>query len=122
MPSVKALRTASAALIVAGGAWILYTFPPTQTAFYPPCVFHKLTGLNCPGCGTTRALHQLLHGHIGAAFRLNPMLFALLVTALFAAPNLMRGQAPQFLMKPWFGWTCVIVVSAWWVGRNLAGI
>ena len=101
---------------------MLYTFPPTQFAFYPPCMFHKLTGLNCPGCGTTRALHQLLHGHIGAAFRLNPMLFLLMAVALCAVPSLLRGESPRFLMKPWFGWASVIVVGGWWVGRNIAGI
>ena len=27
-----------------------------------PCIFHKLTGLYCPGCGGTRAVAFLLHG------------------------------------------------------------
>ena len=27
-----------------------------------PCIFHKLTGLYCPGCGGTRAVVFLLHG------------------------------------------------------------
>ena len=33
-----------------------------------------VTGLLCPGCGTLRGLHQLLHGHLAAAFRLNPVM------------------------------------------------
>jgi hypothetical protein len=32
-----------------------------------------LTGLYCPGCGTLRALHQLLHGQILLALALNPL-------------------------------------------------
>ncbi|MDD6428583.1 MAG: DUF2752 domain-containing protein [Lachnospiraceae bacterium] len=27
------------------------------------CIFHEVTGLYCPGCGGTRALRFLLHGH-----------------------------------------------------------
>lgn len=46
---------------------------PTRVAIFPPCLFHQLTGLDCPGCGAQRALHQLLHGHLIAAIRLNAM-------------------------------------------------
>lgn len=30
----------------------------------PPCVFNVVTGLYCPGCGGTRAVKALIHGHI----------------------------------------------------------
>src|SRR3954451_10534971 len=32
-----------------------------------PCFFHQVTGLACPGCGSTRAILQLAQGHIAAA-------------------------------------------------------
>lgn len=28
-----------------------------------PCPFHKVTGYYCPGCGGTRSVYLLLHGH-----------------------------------------------------------
>ena len=34
---------------------------------YAPCLFYALTDLYCPGCGTLRGLHELLHGRIGIA-------------------------------------------------------
>src|SRR4051812_8286775 len=52
----------------------LRLFNPATSGLYPPCPFRYLTGLNCPGCGTLRALHQLLHGHPLAALGLNPLL------------------------------------------------
>ena len=104
---------------MSAGAWILFTFPPTSSRFYPQCTFHQITGLLCPGCGTTRALHALLHGRIAEAFAFNPMLFALAACALGGLPSVARGRTPPFLMKPWFGWTSFAVVMAWWVGRNL---
>lgn len=39
----------------------------------PPCPSRWLTGLYCPGCGATRALHALLHGNIEKAFSMNPV-------------------------------------------------
>lgn len=29
-----------------------------------PCAFHAATGYYCPGCGGTRAVYALLHGHL----------------------------------------------------------
>ncbi len=40
----------------ASGQWLLH--------YLPPCVFHTLTGYYCPGCGGSRAVTALLHGHL----------------------------------------------------------
>ena len=50
----------------------------------PPCPFHELTGPWCPICGSSRALHSLLHGDAGAAFGHNPLLIALLPLLVWA--------------------------------------
>ena len=118
MPSVKLKRIALSLVIAAVGGWVLYTFPPTQYAFYPRCPFNLLTGLQCPGCGTTRALHHLLHGRIREALHLNAMLFVLLPVALCMLPSLLRGRPPQFLMKPWFAWGAFFVLTSYWIVRN----
>jgi hypothetical protein len=111
-----ALSTAS---VLAAGAWVLYTFPPAATRWYPKCVFHQLTGFECPGCGITRALHHLLHGRFAEAFWLNPFLFFMLAVGLCMLPSFFRGESPRFVEQRWFGWTTVVVVMAWWVGRNV---
>ena len=54
-------------------ALVFFVFDPTKVSFFPPCLFHLMTGWDCPGCGAQRALHQLLHGNIIAAVRLNAM-------------------------------------------------
>lgn len=38
-----------------------------------PCVFHSLFGLYCPGCGGTRAVLLLLHGHLLHSFICHPL-------------------------------------------------
>ena len=50
-------------------------------ALRPPCLILKSTGLYCGACGFTRMVEELLQGNVGAAFRQNPYMFALLPLA-----------------------------------------
>lgn len=45
---------------------------------WPRCLFHDLTGLPCVTCGMTRCAIQFFHGHLLAALRWNPLVFAAL--------------------------------------------
>ena len=62
-------------LVVAalGSGAVLFFFDPAKHGFYPICLFHSLTGWNCPGCGATRAAYQLLHGHLLRALQDNAL-------------------------------------------------
>lgn len=49
-----------------------------------PCLFNKLTGLKCPGCGMTRAIAQLWRGHIHSALEYNALCISVLpITCLY---------------------------------------
>ena len=106
-------RRITSALVLAVGAAVLYRFDPTKFHFYPPCVFHALTGLQCPGCGATRALYHLLHGDISGAFRFNQIFF--LMVPFFAA----AARWPRILTKPSVAWTIAAVMITYGVVRNL---
>ena len=43
-----------------------------------PCMFYKITGFHCPGCGITRLLFSLIKLDFYQAFRYNPLIFILL--------------------------------------------
>ena len=60
--------------LLAAGAAVVYHWNPETAGFFPVCPIYALTGYYCPGCGMTRALHQLAHGHVAAAFSYNPLL------------------------------------------------
>ncbi len=47
-----------------------------------PCLFHKITGFYCPGCGITRMLFSLIELNFYQAFRYNPLTFILLLLFL----------------------------------------
>ncbi|MEY3472821.1 MAG: hypothetical protein RLY22_324 [Actinomycetota bacterium] len=55
--------------------------------FKIPCVFNYATGLQCPGCGLTRASLAILRGDIQAAYSFNQLVFyvPLFLVALYFA-------------------------------------
>ena len=103
---------------------VLFSFDPAQHSFYPRCTLKQLTGLDCPGCGGLRATHQLLHGHVLTAFRLNPLLVALAPFAgawlMWAALQGLRRRAfPEFPLTPRRVWLLVVVTLGFGILRNL---
>jgi hypothetical protein len=112
-PLVSSARSATLISVIAIGAAILYRFDPATVHFYPPCIFHAMTGLQCPGCGTTRALHHLLHGDVAGAFHLNAMLFVIVPFSAIA------GASRRFATHPLTGWGAAAVTVGWWIARNL---
>jgi hypothetical protein len=79
---------------------VVFLFNPERYHFYPLCVFHQVTGWQCPGCGGLRATYQLLHGNVVAAWHFN----ALVV-----------------LLAPVAGWTMTRELVRETTGRNLPG-
>lgn len=92
--------------------------PNSAQSWLPGCPFHALTGLYCPGCGTTRALHALLHGNLAQAVAMNPL--AVLTMPLFPLLYL-HQRHPQFptLRRMADGRAWLILVLAFALLRNL---
>ena len=64
----------------------------------PRCPLHAATGIPCPTCGTTRSVAALLHGEVGRAIILNPLMTALLLgAALYVcyAAVVVLGRLPR---------------------------
>jgi hypothetical protein len=64
-------------------AGMLWRFPPERYGFYPICPIHEYLHLECPGCGATRALAALLHGHLMEALRLNALVIGVILPLAF---------------------------------------
>jgi|SRR5215204_1886770 len=101
----------------------LFSFEPGKTGFFPSCPFRFLTGLQCPGCGITRALHNLLHGHLMTAFTLNPLFVVALPFLIFV---LLRYTSYAFQQKTPRAnalpanviYFIFVVVASFWIFRN----
>src|SRR5687768_1822652 len=109
-------------LTLAFGTAYLFIFEPGKSGFFPICPFRALTGLTCPGCGSTRALHRLLHGDMVAAFEFNPFL---VLSLPFLAYVLVRYTTAAVTGRPLQGnrlnakyiWMLFVVIMSFWVFR-----
>jgi len=95
-------------ILIIGASTVLFFFEPGRYWFYPQCLLHQTTGLLCPGCGSLRAIHQLLHGHLLVAVHLNALLvLSTPVLGWFAVRSLIRslnGHQNTFDVSPlWLG-------------------
>jgi Protein of unknown function (DUF2752) len=112
------------AALALAGLFVLRVFTPGASNIFPPCPLHTLTGWYCPGCGSLRALHQLLHGNLGAAFAFNP--FAVLSLPFLSyglasyASLQIRGRAlPRwFIPAPWI-WALGCAIVFFGIARNI---
>ena len=108
---------------LAAGATYLFIFEPGKSGFFLLCPFRTLTGFTCPGCGSTRGLHRLLHGDLVGAFEFNPLLILSLPFLLYA---LMRYTNAAIREKPLKGnqlnakyiWLLFGVLMFFWIYRN----
>ncbi|MGA9451985.1 MAG: DUF2752 domain-containing protein [Verrucomicrobiia bacterium] len=108
---------------VLGSGAVLFFFNPGTHGFYPVCLFHELTGLNCPGCGGTRAAYQLLHGHLLLALRDNALFIltvaALTLRGLWFIARRIRHQPATLAVPPKTLWAFLVVAVVFSVLRNL---
>jgi hypothetical protein len=73
-------------------------FPEIVSRWMPICLFHKLSGIPCPACGSTRAGLYLSRLRFGDALLANPLFtFVYLVMAI----------------------TALNALAGWLLGRNL---
>lgn len=110
-------------LTLAAGATYLFIFEPGRSGLFPVCPFFVLTGFACPGCGTTRGLHLLLHGDVIAAFRFNPLMMVMLPFLLYALVRhtiaVIREQPIRGnQLKAAYIWLLFFVVLSFWIFRN----
>ncbi|HWZ82150.1 MAG TPA: DUF2752 domain-containing protein [Terriglobales bacterium] len=116
---------ATAASLAAAAS--LYWLPPWRYSFYPRCPFFALTGMECPGCGMTRALAALLDGQFAVSWHYNPLAILLLPPlAVYFFTGYWRGisrrdwsipQLPSPVLAMLF-----VSITLFGVARNLPGM
>jgi len=111
-------------LLLFTSAVYLFRYNPDGSTLYPTCPFHLLTGFYCPGCGSLRALHQIMHGNIQSALDFNPLtvvftpLLGWMIVSQFSV--VIRGRPLPWLLTPalWM-WILSVIIIIFWILRNI---
>lgn len=77
-----------------------------------PCVFKSMLGISCPGCGMTRAIHEILHFNFFQSIKYNILAIPLVVLGIILTPviiydiifnkNIFITVSNKILTKYWY--------------------
>ncbi len=113
---VAAVLIAAALLL-----FIYYKFDPSTGVFFPKCPFRLVFGVPCPGCGSQRAIHSLLHANIASALKYNAFLVLCIpYLSLYLVSNCMKEKWPglyRIANHRYIAYFFVVAVPLWWVLR-----
>lgn len=109
--------------LLAALAVFYFVFDPLTTRFMPQCLFHRLTGWECVGCGSQRMLHALLHGDLRGAWEANALalvslpFIAFLIWLETQRTRRMRLYSRVYSLPMIIA--VVVILVGWFILRNL---
>lgn len=112
-------------VIIAGLAVLFFVLDPAKYNIFPRCLFNSVTGYYCPGCGSQRAIHSLLHFDIAGVVSYNFLFIPafLLIIYHYLHPVLNRffgWKLPNIFYFKSTPWIIFGFVLAFWILRNLS--
>lgn len=110
-------------------SWMAYLFyfnPESADGIYPKCIFKAATGLDCPGCGSSRCAYDIVHLDFWAAFKHNPLAFiAIPSLIIYAVGGIFSVKFEKFFgfiprkLRSNFSIMLLVVVVVFTLLRNL---
>lgn len=92
----------------------------------PECLFFRLTGLHCPGCGGTRSAEALVHFNLGEAIRQHAWFTGTVLLGLPVLLWMALTEKNKSLSGPCFSnywlWFCLVSLIVYTITRNLPGM
>lgn len=119
----RRITIATAIALLISLTMFYFIVDPEMSRIMPQCIFHRLTGLDCPGCGSQRLIHALLHADFRSAWHHNPFLFCLIpVILVYTWLEFFPSKTPRLFRI--FHSTAMIVaigvaIIVWGILRNI---
>lgn len=107
------------------GMLSLYFFwDPSHVAIFPKCPFHELTGIYCPGCGSQRAVHDIINGEVIDGFRHNYLIIMVIMILgyqgyVLFSQHILKKTVENLLHKSKITNTILVLVIMFWILRNI---
>ncbi|MDD4143546.1 MAG: DUF2752 domain-containing protein [Prolixibacteraceae bacterium] len=101
-------------------AGFLYVFDPAVCKIFPPCPFYTITGLYCPGCGSQRALHDILHLDMAGASANNILVIPAIMVFIYHLLCLtIKPKHQNILYHKSSPWIVLGIIIIFWILRNI---
>ena len=111
-------------IVITGLAVLFFVLDPSKNAIFPRCMFNSLTGYYCPGCGSQRAIHSLLHLNIAGVVHYNFLFLPALILIIYhylhpLLNRVFKWKLPNIFYLKNTPWIILGVVIVFWILRNI---
>ncbi len=113
------------AILFLGIVSLYFFWNPAGNDFFPKCPLHSLTGIYCPGCGSQRAMHQIIHGNIIEGLKHNYLIALLGMVLLYqfilyVMNRLFDKTYYNILHHPLTIKLILVLILLFWILRNIS--
>jgi len=121
---LKFLKLFSVFLILSILAYLYFKFDPINNFLFPKCPLYATTGIYCPGCGSQRATHALLHFDIINVFKSNLLFFPAILLVVYhigiqIINEILGTKHSSILDHTKAPVIVLVIVLLYWLLRNL---
>ncbi|WP_321975871.1 DUF2752 domain-containing protein [Aureibaculum sp. 2210JD6-5] len=111
-------------LLLVVTALFYFSINPNRVDFLLKCPLYSTTGIFCPGCGSQRGFHNLLHGNILAALQNNILLVLGLIGLLYHygiqfSNHLFKTTFKSFFDNKKAVYFVIVLLLLFWIVRNI---
>ena len=104
--------------------YLYFKYDPINNLLFPKCPLYATTGLYCPGCGSQRATHALLHFDIKDVFLSNFLFLPAIILIMYhyatkVINSILQTNYKSILDKSKAPIVVLIIALLFWVLRNL---
>jgi hypothetical protein len=110
----KLLSIVAFILLIVVIYYFYYNDPSNGEAIFISCITKSISGFDCPGCGSQRAFHELLHGNFIKAAQFNLLIYFFVPLLLFIFLKI--------TLKPFNIFLPDIIISTKWLVSILVSI
>ncbi len=104
--------------------YLYFKYDPINTLLFPKCPLFVTTGIYCPGCGSQRATHALLHFEIFSVLKSNLLFLPIVLLimyhfGIYLVNQIMGTQFQSVLDYTKAPLIILVIVLCFWLLRNI---
>lgn len=105
-------------------AFVYFNINPSEISLFPKCPLYSTTGVYCPGCGSQRAMHDILHLDIKGVIGHNLLFLLGLLVIIYhflieVISLISKTKIRNLLYHPKTPILLLVIIIIYWILRNI---